>query len=576
MKNEKRGDDMKRYLLLVILLFISGCSYTYEELKYRPLATVGADMPLAITIEDIEETFKTTHGGHELMMAGEGAVRDFLEKTIDKHLVIAEGLRAEFDKDELLKEMANKVVVKEATEELYKNEIGAKVKVTDDEIKEAYSKMGEAFEVRTITTYTMAQIDKVLERIKNGEDFSAIAREVSINPYALKGGRLPEFKWSRFPWQIADIIYDMAVDEVRGPMQMDDGWALVKVTARKKDKEISPLTKEMERHLKGVLSRRARQNRKDAFFEELKIKWKAEIRYNILVDENIKKFIADDDKGDDVIASFEGWELKIKDFKNTLDKTFLSNAPAEYAMRKITHALEDKVFLEVARKEAAARGYASMPHIKKKAEMLTKDYVLGMAIRKFIADPINITDEEAKGHYNANGKRYSIPASARISVIMLSSEDKAKEVFERLKSGEEFAAIARKESEDILSAEMGGDSGWINEGEADTKLNGLIFSLQTGEMGMVRLEEKVSFIVKVEEKQSGMPKPFESVSNEIKNVLWREKVSKEMKEWVKQLREVYPIRIYGVNIDLLTRYYMEEVDRKSKEKGETGGHHGDD
>ncbi len=69
--------------------------------------------------------------------------------------------------------------------------------------------------------------------------------------------------------------------------------------------------------------------------------------------------------------------------------------------------------------------------------------------------------------------------------IVVDSREKAEEVLQKLEEGADFAELAKEYSTDELTAESGGDMGWVPRGELDPMLENVAFSLQVGEHSKV-------------------------------------------------------------------------------------------
>ena len=66
--------------------------------------------------------------------------------------------------------------------------------------------------------------------------------------------------------------------------------------------------------------------------------------------------------------------------------------------------------------------------------------------------------------------------------ILVEDEEAAKAVIERLKNGEDFAALAVELSEDTGSGAVGGDLGWFGKGRMVPEFEAAAFSLADGEI----------------------------------------------------------------------------------------------
>lgn len=66
--------------------------------------------------------------------------------------------------------------------------------------------------------------------------------------------------------------------------------------------------------------------------------------------------------------------------------------------------------------------------------------------------------------------------------ILVETEEEAKKVVERLKAGEDFAALAKELSKDDSNKEQGGDLGWFGRGVMVTEFEEAAFSLEPGKI----------------------------------------------------------------------------------------------
>ena len=77
-----------------------------------------------------------------------------------------------------------------------------------------------------------ARVDDVLERLEAGEDFAAVAADVSDGPRALEGGDLGPRSLAELPAFIASAVPALGVGELAGPLESDDGLHVVRLEER--------------------------------------------------------------------------------------------------------------------------------------------------------------------------------------------------------------------------------------------------------------------------------------------------------------------------------------------------------
>jgi parvulin-like peptidyl-prolyl isomerase len=88
----------------------------------------------------------------------------------------------------------------------------------------------------------------------------------------------------------------------------------------------------------------------------------------------------------------------------------------------------------------------------------------------------------------------------RVRHILLDTKEEAQAVLQRLEDGEDFAALATEVSTDTMSAELGGELGWIPKGKMDTAFDEVAFNLPVGEISDIVETSRGFHIILVEER----------------------------------------------------------------------------
>ncbi len=103
----------------------------------------------------------------------------------------------------------------------------------------------------------------------------------------------------------------------------------------------------------------------------------------------------------------------------------------------------------------------------------------------------------------------------QVQLIETETEEEATAAQERIEGGEDFALVAQEVSTDTLSAESGGDLGWIAPGQLSPRygedLEAFVFSLAPGELGIVE-SNGMYYVVLVSERDENGPLPEEVLS----------------------------------------------------------------
>lgn len=146
----------------------------------------------------------------------------------------------------------------------------------------------------------------------------------------------------------------------------------------------------------------------------------------------------------------------------------------------------------------------------------------------------SITEKELKENYKPE---------IRASHILVADEKTAKEVEEKIKKGEDFAALAQQYSTDSGSKEKGGDLGLFGPGTMQKEFEDAAYKLQVGE---VSEPVKTAFgyhIIKVTEKKD--LKPFEQEKENIRKTLEQKRLQDQVwqQQFIQKLLEKANIQV---------------------------------
>ena len=158
---------------------------------------------------------------------------------------------------------------------------------------------------------------------------------------------------------------------------------------------------------------------------------------------------------------------------------------------------------------------------------------------------VTVSEREIERDYNRNLHLYETPLQVRASHILFKTADKdeeevqrqAEEVLAQVKSGGDFAALAKKHSEDT-SAEQGGDLGFFGRGEMVPEFEQAAFSLNVGDTSGLVKSAYGFHIIKVTERQDPFARELDDVRDEIRSRLTQEKAVKLMEDAVTRAGEV--------------------------------------
>jgi peptidyl-prolyl cis-trans isomerase C len=117
-------------------------------------------------------------------------------------------------------------------------DVGITNAITEDAAKKIYDekiatmKPQQEIHARHILVATEDEAKKVAERLKNGEDFATVAKEVSKDAGA-EGGDLGFFTRGQMLKPFEDAAFALDVGQISAPVQTQFGWHIIKVEEKR-------------------------------------------------------------------------------------------------------------------------------------------------------------------------------------------------------------------------------------------------------------------------------------------------------------------------------------------------------
>jgi foldase protein PrsA len=211
-----------------------------------------------------------------------------LERILeDKYKVTKEEVEEEFNtlKEQYGDQFANQLTAAGLTEDSLKANIRfnalkekatADVEVTDAEIQAYYDKASKELNARHILVEDEETAKKVIERLNAGEDFAAIAKELSIDTGSgAEGGELGWFTVGKMVPTFEEAAYALELNTVSEPVQSDYGFHIIEVTDKRDVADYGTLEEKKEEIKQIVIAEKADWNAKAAeLIKSAKIKVK--------------------------------------------------------------------------------------------------------------------------------------------------------------------------------------------------------------------------------------------------------------------------------------------------------------
>ena len=162
------------------------------------------------------------------------------------------------------------------------------------------------------------------------------------------------------------------------------------------------------------------------------------------------------------------------------------------------------------------------------------------ARQKVVVPPTDV-----QRYYNDNIQQYTTPEQVRASHILLETAGKndadvrkrAEEILKQVKSGADFAALAKKVSEDKGSAANGGDLDYFGRGRMVPEFEEVAFKLPPGQISDLVKSQFGYHIIKVVDKRAGATRPLEEVRAQIQQQLAMQLADQQISDRARDLQK---------------------------------------
>lgn len=149
------------------------------------------------------------------------------------------------------------------------------------------------------------------------------------------------------------------------------------------------------------------------------------------------------------------------------------------------------------------------------------------------------TDEEALAYYEANKAQFTVPETRDVRHILVKTKAEADKLYAEIEGGADFAALAKKHSQDPGSKDNGGKL-TIAQGQTVEAFDKTAFLLETGVVSRpVKTEYGYHLIVPLGAVKPGKVTPFDQAKSQIKTQLEQTKQNESVTAWASELAKKY-------------------------------------
>lgn len=200
--------------------------------------------------------------------------------------------------------------------------------------------------------------------------------------------------------------------------------------------------------------------------------------------------------------------------------------------------LEDLVNQELFYVEAKETQLHNDESFKSEMKKIEENMLKQFAINKVLSS-ITLTEDEKKAFFEANKSKFNKSETASAKHILVDTEEKASELFNKINEGAVSFEDAAAEHSTCPSKDAGGNLGSFPRGQMVPEFEEAVFNMKQGEISGPVQTQFGYHLIKLEEIQSGGESEYEEVKNEIEKTLMYQKQSEVYSNKLNDLKSKY-------------------------------------
>jgi len=171
-----------------------------------------------------------------------------------------------------------------------------------------------------------------------------------------------------------------------------------------------------------------------------------------------------------------------------------------------------------------------------------REQLLVEKLQEAVVGPIELTDEEVEAFFEENRSDYEQEEEVRASHILVDTQTEAEAIAERIRAGEDFAALAQEVST-CPSSSVGGDLGWFGRGQMVSEFEEAAFALNEGETSGIVETEYGFHIIRVTGRKEAASPTLAEIADQVRADAQEAAADEEFGAWYQDVYEAAEVAI---------------------------------
>jgi hypothetical protein len=450
-------------------------------------------------------------------------------------------------------------------------DVRAKIQTTPADMDTFAARQAWLFDLSQIVVATPEEAERVKARLAAGEDFAALAREVSLDAKSIdKGGHIEPFTWGMTNLFLLDEFSTMQPGEVRGPFRTESGYHVFLFHGRKPNPSYRPLTAETRSFIEYRYKIFREMEAMTALYAELEARyhftpnWPAvnelagEFRTAVAnarqqnpgasredQEEIAKRSVVLSDRLlSEPVATWDfGRFLLFEDWR------FVSQLPGLAIVdRRNPHFIVGDAAADFRRaaqvKEARAKGYDREPLVRNEVERKREEIAVTEFYRIEVLEKPTFTEEEERTYYAEHPDQFVIEPQVKLACLQYQADPAAAAAMEAAlatKAANPDSLLKEHLARGLIRTQLP-EGKWFNEAEHPI-LYGRAAGMEAGAVGRVIDEDGYwTVFIKLDE-EPGHQAPFDEVRRTVQESMRNIRADQILQQMLADLKTRHPVWI---------------------------------
>jgi parvulin-like peptidyl-prolyl isomerase len=206
---------------------------------------------------------------------------------------------------------------------------------------------------------------------------------------------------------------------------------------------------------------------------------------------------------------------------------------------------------ELLYRKAVKLEYDKDPEVRRKLENLKREMLVNRVLEQELKDKITVAPDDLKNFYEAHRQNYVQKEAARVRLIKAGLPEVAEKIVAQLRTGKDFAGLAREFSLDNQTALNGGlVDGWIRKGEDDLGIGNadgisrVLFAATKGEITPPVEAGGYHYIFRIEDTRPEKIPAFEQIAEQVQNDYRMQKLNASYQQLLEQILKTSDVKLH--------------------------------